>query len=261
MTTLKFTTTGTGAPLVFLHGLGTSSWMWGPQISALADRFTCITIDLPNCGASHQVEWVSFENSADLVAEVLRGLPQPAHVVGLSLGAYVALRVLERHPTLVNSCITTGASTRRLMHPALMAPVSVLSAHMVKWPWLGRRSAAMMGMDDAATNAYLHDLSLLRPRDVRRIYTQINSFAPPQLDAHQIDKLLFTSGEKEATAILKSAEDLTHLYPALETGTAQGMHHAWSAENPSLFNDMICGWTRDRHNILRLKKSGTGERT
>ena len=40
--------TGTpGAPtVVFLHGVGTSGWMWEKQIAALTD-FHCLNVDLP----------------------------------------------------------------------------------------------------------------------------------------------------------------------------------------------------------------------
>lgn len=248
MTQLHFETTGQGAPLVFLHGLGTSSWMWAPQIAELANDYCCITIDLPNSGASHVREWMDFENTADQVATILRDLDQPAHVVGLSLGGYVALRLLERHPDLVASCITTGASVVPLMPAWAMRPLSTLVSRAVRWQWLGRLSAGMMGLDTDSKAAYLSDLAHLRPLDVRRIYRQVNAFALAPLPPQVANKLLFVSGEKEAKAILRSVEHIKSANPDAQTGIASGMHHAWSAQDPDRFNAMIRDWTQSRKN-------------
>ena len=248
MTQLHYDATGQGAPLVFLHGLGTSSWMWAPQVTELAADFTCITIDLPNSGASHAQVWHDFERTADQVAAVLRGLDQPAHVVGLSLGGYVALRLLERHPDLVASCITTGASVVPLMPGWAMGPLSHLISRAVRWQWLGRLSARMMGLDPDSKAAYLSDLAHLRAPDVRRIYQQVNAFALAPLPPHVAQKLLFVSGEKEAKAILRSVEQIKSANPLAQTGIADGMHHAWSAQDPDRFNAMIRDWTQSRKN-------------
>jgi alpha/beta hydrolase fold len=52
MTTLAHTRTGAGAPLVLLHGLGSSRRAWDPVIPALAGRFDVIAVDLPGFGDS-----------------------------------------------------------------------------------------------------------------------------------------------------------------------------------------------------------------
>ncbi len=54
-----------GAPsIVFLHGVGTSGWMWEKQIAALSD-FHCLNVDLPGHGKSNNVTWVSLADTAD----------------------------------------------------------------------------------------------------------------------------------------------------------------------------------------------------
>ena len=39
--------------IVFLHGLGITSWMWDEQVERLADRFHCVTVDMPGQGRNH----------------------------------------------------------------------------------------------------------------------------------------------------------------------------------------------------------------
>ena len=73
--------------------------MWAEQVRHLSDRFHCVTIDLPGNGASHEVPWRSFDDSAAAVAAVIAATPAGhAHVVGLSLGGYVAITLIARHP-------------------------------------------------------------------------------------------------------------------------------------------------------------------
>jgi len=41
--------------IVFLHGLGVSSWMWNEQVEGLQADYYCVRIDLPENGESYQV--------------------------------------------------------------------------------------------------------------------------------------------------------------------------------------------------------------
>jgi pimeloyl-ACP methyl ester carboxylesterase len=91
-----------GAPsmpsVLFVHAVGVNGWMWKPQIEALKGGFHCLNVDLPGHGKSNSVEWVSFEDSADQIAEIIRSQAHDhrACVVGLSLGSYVGLTLLSR---------------------------------------------------------------------------------------------------------------------------------------------------------------------
>ena len=43
---------GTGAPLVLLHGIGSSRHAWDPVVPALSERFGVIAVDLPASSAA-----------------------------------------------------------------------------------------------------------------------------------------------------------------------------------------------------------------
>ena len=102
MTTLAFTRSGSGAPLVLLHGIGLSRHSWDPVIPALAGHFDVIAVDLPGFGDSEpmppQVEPLPAALAtavAGLLDELGVALP---HVAGNSLGGWVALELAAIHP-------------------------------------------------------------------------------------------------------------------------------------------------------------------
>jgi pimeloyl-ACP methyl ester carboxylesterase len=94
-----------GAPIVLLHGFGTSSFLWrdvAPEI-ALANR-TAFAIDLFGYGESDRPFDADFGIAAqsELVDRALTALRLPrATVVGVDLGAAVALRLASTRPERV----------------------------------------------------------------------------------------------------------------------------------------------------------------
>ena len=102
MTMLAYTRTGAGAPLVLLHGIGSSRRAWDPVIPALAGRFDVIAVDLPGFGDSGPLPPGAEPRPAALAAAVARllddlGVTAP-HVAGNSLGGWVALELAGLRP-------------------------------------------------------------------------------------------------------------------------------------------------------------------
>lgn len=96
--------------IVFVHGALMGRSVWHPQVDALADRFRCITVDLPGHGTQRNVP---FELE-DAVAGVIRAIDTAAGgraiLVGLSLGGYVAMTVAGREPGKVRGLVVAGAT-------------------------------------------------------------------------------------------------------------------------------------------------------
>lgn len=94
---------GDGLPLVLLHGFPLDHRMWDAVADALPAGRAVHAVDLPGTpGNADDLPEPALEASADLVAEVLRAAGvQAAVVAGLSMGGYVALALVERHPELV----------------------------------------------------------------------------------------------------------------------------------------------------------------
>src|SRR4051812_34810388 len=102
MPSLAYTRSGAGAPLVLLHGIGSSCDAWGPVVPALAAHFTVIAVNLPGSGGSPPGSAHIEPTPAALAAAVAQllddlGLTSP-HLAGNSLGGWVALELAAVRP-------------------------------------------------------------------------------------------------------------------------------------------------------------------
>lgn len=116
--------TGAGTPLVLLHAFPLSSAMWLEQRNGLADCARVITPDLRGFGGSTLgADEPSLAEMADDVAAMLDKLGHDRVVLGgLSMGGYVTMAFLRRHPERVVGLVladtkatadTTEAATNR----------------------------------------------------------------------------------------------------------------------------------------------------
>jgi pimeloyl-ACP methyl ester carboxylesterase len=97
---------GEGPPLLLVHGFGGAAWNFSELAPLLPGRRLIIP-DLPGHGASSPLPAPTLAGFADVLAELLDG---PADVLGHSMGGVVALRLAERHPSLVRSLVLAAAA-------------------------------------------------------------------------------------------------------------------------------------------------------
>jgi pimeloyl-ACP methyl ester carboxylesterase len=103
---------GDGSALLLIQGLGYATWAWRRQLPALSARWRAIAFDNRGAGRSAKPPGpYSIELLADDAAAVLDRLgAAPAHVLGLSMGGYVALTLALRRPELVRSLALAGTA-------------------------------------------------------------------------------------------------------------------------------------------------------
>src|SRR5919199_3529762 len=100
--------TGSGIPLVLIHGYPLNRTMWEPQLQGLSDGARVIAPDLRGFGESEPVEGeTSVGSYADDVRELLDalGVNGPAVLCGLSMGGYIVFEYLRRYPGHVGGVI------------------------------------------------------------------------------------------------------------------------------------------------------------
>jgi pimeloyl-ACP methyl ester carboxylesterase len=95
---------GTGDPVVLVHGSWGDATGWMFMVPALAEAYQVVTYDRRGHSRSEQPGDGLREDDVDDLAALIEGLGlAPAHVVGNSMGASIALRLAAKRPELVRS--------------------------------------------------------------------------------------------------------------------------------------------------------------
>jgi 2-succinyl-6-hydroxy-2,4-cyclohexadiene-1-carboxylate synthase len=102
---------GTGPPLVLLHGFTQTGRLWGLFGERLADSHTLVAIDLPGHAGSDAVR-ADLPETAGLVTEAVHAAVGggPSDMLGYSLGARVGLHVVTASPLSVRRMVLIGAT-------------------------------------------------------------------------------------------------------------------------------------------------------
>ena len=103
-TGIHYEAAGAGHAVVFLHGVTLDTRMWIDQVSALASRYRCISVDRRGHGLS-QALTPGYDPLDDLEAALADAGVQQCCVVGHSLGGWDAIRLAGRRPDLVGSLV------------------------------------------------------------------------------------------------------------------------------------------------------------
>jgi len=109
-TGIYFEVTGQGEPLLFIHGLASSSRSWKKQVPLFSQHYRVITFDIRGHGRSDKpIEPYSIELFASDIRELMRTIGiSSAHVVGFSMGGMVAFQLAVDAPELVRSLVAVN---------------------------------------------------------------------------------------------------------------------------------------------------------
>jgi 3-oxoadipate enol-lactonase len=109
-------------PLLLIAGLGQGGWAWGDVVPLLDEGRRVITFD--HRGTGLLSDEPARESIAELAEDALAQVDEPADVVGLSMGGYVALTLALTEPEAVRSLVLAGTGAGgpdRVRRPAHVA--------------------------------------------------------------------------------------------------------------------------------------------
>ena len=244
---LRYETAGDGDPVVFIHGFGLDSHMWDPQWAAFGQRHRVIRYDLRGYGSSSLPEG-AYSHVDDLLALIDFLGANPVHLVGLSLGGRVALRVAAEKPEAVRSLT--------LADPAL-------DGHAWTADWLQRwrqmTDAAKRG-DLAQAKTLWREHTLFAPANknlevagaLRMMIDRYSGWhwghpdpgtAPATPVAQVLPSIsiptLVVVGELDLPDFHSIARHIAQELPAAELRTLAGAGHMSNMEEPDAFNDLV----------------------
>ena len=195
--------------VVFLHGLGETRDVWNPVIKQLPQT-ECIALEVlrtkppPPC-------W----SLKDVCAQIADSLTEPVHLVGLSLGAVIALNIALTHPGKVSSLFVSAPQAKppKMLMNLQKTLMRVLPTKWVCPPQLSKPE--LLSVLDS-----LKDLDLT---------SQLPALSMP---------VTVVCGSKDK-AKLPAAHKISSIIPTAHLEVIQGADHQWHATHPQLFTGYL----------------------
>ena len=241
-TKIGFTGTGSGPPLVLVHGISADAARWAPIMPALEEHYTVYAMDRRGRGSSEDHGSYSLEKEFEDVAAVVESIGEPTYLFGHSYGGLCALHAL---------LLTTHVRKLVVYEPyAPAVPATEASAITLRYEAL-----AESGDREAVVTSFLREIvqldekeilamrvlpswaarlaaALTIPRELRA--AEQFSFLPARFERVRIPIGMLVGSDsvefmKDATARLSAA------LPTSEVVVLTGQRHAAMNTAPSLF--------------------------
>lgn len=235
----------TAPAIIFLHGAGLSGRMWQPQMESLTDYY-CLAPDLPEQGKSLSVGPFRLQDAARRVIELIdKRVPgKRAHLVGLSLGAAVALAVMRLAPAYVDHAVVTGTAPLKAYGKLVIALIPLMKFFNVEKQV--DASYQQFGIPEAYRATFREDLLLATTPAFTRhsieALIELNHLLPCEADI----PTLVAVGAKENGVAKRGARTFAACLRHSQRIIVAGVGHVWNLQAPELFTDAVRNWIEDR---------------
>lgn len=252
---LHVQTSGSGIPVLLIHGFPFTSRMWQPQLHGLADTGQIVAPDLPGFGDSpaapppHSVDAMAQACVAVLDAQGIHG---PAVIGGLSMGGYIALAIARLYPQrlrglmlLSTRAAADGAEAKANRDKAIataqeqgpapagegMFPKLLAPGNYAAQPQTAEELRAIMA--GATTEGVVMALTAMRDRpDSTPLLGQISA---PTLVVH---------GEEDQVIPKSEAEAMAAAIPNSQLQLIANAGHVPNLEQAEKFNEVVAAFIR-----------------
>jgi pimeloyl-ACP methyl ester carboxylesterase len=257
---LFYELSGSGDPLVLVHGSWGDHHNWDPVIGSLAESFRVLAYDRRGHSASERPpgQGSVFEDADDLGALIEELGLAPAHVVGNSFGAVVVLRAATRHPHIFRSLIAHEPPLFPLLAGTELEPALEESQ---------RRSGAVIallerGDDEAGARLFVDTIAFgpdawdtrltpeMREVFVKNAPTWLDETRDPdglQLDLDAVSRFdkpaLLTSGTESAPFFGPVVDIVASRIPRADRVTIQGADHVPHISIPDQYVRLVTTFT------------------
>ena len=222
--------------------------MWDRQVEALQNEYHCIVPDLPGHGKSKTITPFSIEKSAEAVAAFIQkhACGGKAHIVGLSLGAQIALQLIYTAPEVVDRAMINSALVRPLSMTKFIPAMIKITMPLAQKKWFARLQAKALGIPEQYFNRYFEESKSISEDSLVQILEENGTFGLPAGLADTNIPSLILVGQKEKKILHQSAQDLITTIPNAKGYMVKKVGHSFNFEDPHLFNQVLHKWISDQ---------------
>jgi 3-oxoadipate enol-lactonase len=235
-----------GLPIIFLHGFPFSHKMWDPQMRALPSSYRAICYDIRGHGESQVADGqytIEFFVD-DLIALLDYLVIDKAVLCGLSMGGYIALRAVERHPERVRALILADTkSTADSNEARVKRSASMTSVKSEGIPAFAESfSKAIFAQETFSKNSHAVTFikDLIRANTILGISGTLLAMAARTDTTESLSRInvptLILVGEEDAITPPSEAEAMHSMISGSKLVRIPGAAHMSNIENEAAFN-------------------------
>lgn len=240
---IRYVTEGTGEAVVLIHGWMSDVKMWGPKLTPL-DGFQIIALDCRGHGKSDKPHDPA-KYGAEMAADVVRLLDhlniKKAHLIGYSMGTYIAGKVAAAHPERVRS-VVYGGQAPLLIGEAGSKEIDVFAKAVEEGkglaPYLLYVRPELTPQAAEAFAKILYD-----GKDVKAWALAGQSFKGLEVKAEDLMKCkvptLFIHGSKEADSTKTRVAALSKILVGSALKVIEGADHVTTLPNPTFGEALV----------------------
>ena len=172
-----------------------------------------------------------------------------AHIVGLSLGGYVALSLTASYPSVVHSVFATGAARRA---DTLILPSWVIGGFLeTVASWTSKKLFFWsQGWDDWNIPEGLYEdlIAAVGRGNVGKLVDAVKSHSGPKVwEKVGVRCLMVAGGREDPVEVTKEAgRILNGVCDQSRAVVVRKVGHAWDLEEPELFAEGVRAWVEGR---------------
>ena len=270
-TSLEYFESGSGQSVVLVHGSASDHRTWEHQVKAFSDKYRVINYSRryhwPNQPIAEGAEYAMSDQVDDLEQLIRSCSISQAHIVGHSYGAYLALMVAIRNPSLVGSLVLAEPPVIPLFTSFPPKPHEILkllvtrprtALPIIKFAATGLGPAASAARNDDMDRAMVYfgkavlgssafdDLSQTRLEQVRINSSKSELLSKSfmiQLDEKDVTEIksptLLVTGEQSPEIFHRLTNRLEELIPNTQRMNIPNASHIMHEDNAAAFNRAI----------------------
>lgn len=246
MSKIFIESTGSGEPILFIHGLGGTSNIFLPQVSVLARFFACHRFDLPGAGLSESEGQNTIDALVDSAISVIDkvGATGRITVIAHSLGTVIAQHLAIRIPERVRAMALIGpvhapADAARIAIRARAEKARAEGLLEIADQIVAAGTSAQTKTHRPEVAAFIRELIMRQPAEGYARHCEALASAQPA-DVGKIDvPTLLITGDEDNTSPAPAAQALTLKFPDAELKIIGRTGHWTTLERPYEVSELL----------------------